>query len=603
MTTPEDTPRNITLTGSDPDGNALTFIIVTGPAHGMLSGGAPNVTYTPNSNYNGPDSFTFKVNDGSADSSVATVSINVTPVNDPPVANSQSVTTPEDTPRSITLTGSDVDGDSLTFTIVTGVAHGTLSGGGANVTYTPNANYNGPDSFTFKVNDGTADSNVATVSINVTPVNDPPVANAQSVTTPEDTPIGITLTGSDVDGDALSFTIVTGPAHGTLSGSGANVIYTPNANYNGPDSFTFKVNDGTVDSNVATVSIDVTPVNDAPVANPQSVITPEDTPIAITLTGSDVDGDPLTFAIVTGPAHGTLSGSGANVTYTPNANYNGPDSFTFRVNDGTVNSNIATVSIRVTPVNDPPVANPQTVSACASSSTPIVLTGSDPVEGSPVTFIIVTPPLHGTLSGTPPNVTYTPATFTTGDSFTFKVNDGESDSNIATVTLVDRTPPTISCPADVTVGSKCGAAGRVVGYPAPIAGDFCSRTVAVSCSNPSGSTFPNGMTTVTCTAVDLAGNSSSCSFHVTVRTPQFAIQALIDRVVAILGPQEAGSFVAKLEAALQSLEKDCHLTPAINQLEAFIREVDAQRGKKLTDAQADELIAAAQQIIAQLLQP
>jgi hypothetical protein len=105
-----------------------------------------------------------------------------------------------------------------------------------------------------------------------------------------------------------------------------------------------------------------------------------------------------------------------------------------------------------------------------------------------------------------------------------------------------------------------------------------------------------------CTAVDLAGNSNSCSFHVTVRSPEVAIQALIDRVIAILGPQDAGSFVAKLNAALQSLAKDCHLTPAINQIEAFIREVDAQRGKKLTDAQADELTAAAQAIIAQLLQ-
>jgi hypothetical protein len=103
------------------------------------------------------------------------------------------------------------------------------------------------------------------------------------------------------------------------------------------------------------VTISVTPVNDAPIASDQSVTTPEDTPVAITLTGSDVDGDSLTYTVVTQPQHGTLSGSGASLTYTPAADYSGPDGFTFRVNDGTVDSNVATVSVTVTPgVNLPP---------------------------------------------------------------------------------------------------------------------------------------------------------------------------------------------------------------------------------------------------------
>src|SRR5207244_5743775 len=108
-------------------------------------------------------------------------------------------------------------------------------------------------------------------------------------------------------------------------------------------------------SNTATVSITVIPVNDAPVAAVQSVTTTEDTPKAITLSAADVDGDPLTYAIVTGPAHGTLSGTVPNLTYTPAPNYNGPDGFTFKANDGTIDSNVAAVSISVTPVNDPPV--------------------------------------------------------------------------------------------------------------------------------------------------------------------------------------------------------------------------------------------------------
>jgi hypothetical protein len=282
-----------------------------------------------------------------------TVQVTVEPavvVNNPPTANSQSVSTPEDTPASITLTGTDPDGDSLTFAIGTGPTSGTLSGTAPNVTYTPNANFSGADSFTFTVNDGTVDSAAATVSITVTAANDAPTADPQSVSTAEDTALPITLTGSDPDGDALTFAIATQPTNGTLSGTAPNVTYTPNADFNGADSFTFTVNDGTVDSAAATVSITVTAANDAPTADAQPVSTDEDVPVDITLTGSDPDGDALTFAIATGPTSGTLSGTldgDELVTYTPNAGFTGADSFTFTVNDGTQNSAPATVSITV----------------------------------------------------------------------------------------------------------------------------------------------------------------------------------------------------------------------------------------------------------------
>lgn len=435
ITTPEDTPVNITLTGSDLDGDALTYTIVSSPSHGSISGTLPNLVYTPNANYNGPDSFTFRVNDGSVDSTLATVSITVTPVNDAPVASNQSVTTPEDTPVNVSLVASDIDGDALSYIIVTAPTHGTLSGSGANLVYTPNANYHGPDSFTFKANDGSLDSNVATVSISVTSVNDAPVASNQSVTTPEDTPVDISLVATDSDGDVLSYSLVTAPAHGTITISGSVFRYTPNANYNGSDSFTFKANDGTVDSNIGTVSITVTPVNDAPVASNQSVTTPEDTSVAITLVATDVDGDSLTYTVVTPPAHGTLSGTGANLTYTPNANYNGPDSFTFRANDGTANSNVATVSINVTSVNDAPVASNQSVSTPEDTPRVITVVATD-ADGDSLTYTIVSGPTNGTISGTGPNFTYTPnANYNGSDSFTFRANDGSLNSNVATVSI------------------------------------------------------------------------------------------------------------------------------------------------------------------------
>lgn len=446
ITTPEDTPKAITLSATDVDGGPLTYSIVSGPTHGTLSGSGANLTYTPSLNFNGNDSFTFKSNDGFIDSNIATVNIIIAPVQDAPVADNQAVTLLEDQVKAIVLTGSDVDGDVLTFIIVANPTHGTLSGSGANLTYTPFANYNGPDNFTFKTNDGNSDSNVATVSITISPVNDVPIANNQALTTTEDTALPITLTGNDADGNPLTFTIVTPPVHGILSGTAPAITYTPALNYNGPDNFTFTVNDGLVTSNAATISIVVTAINDAPIAANQIITLPEDVAIAINLSATDAEGSALTYSIVSPPAHGTMSGTAPAVTYTPTLNYDGPDNFTFKANDGSVDSNIATVSITVTPVNDAPIADAQSVSYLLNTPKAITLTGSD-VEGSSLTFVLLSGPSNGVVSGAAPNLTYTPNIgFTGTDNFTFKVNDGSTDSNIATVSLFllpgSNVPPT-----------------------------------------------------------------------------------------------------------------------------------------------------------------
>src|SRR5207244_11903277 len=144
-----------------------------------------------------PPYSTLSGTDAALTSAAATVSITVTAVNDAPVANAQSVTTAEDTAAAIVLTGSDVDGDALTYVVATQPAHGTLTGTAPNVTYTPALNYNGPDSFTFTVKDATLVSTAATVTITVTPVTDPPVANAQSVTRSEERRAGIELNESE----------------------------------------------------------------------------------------------------------------------------------------------------------------------------------------------------------------------------------------------------------------------------------------------------------------------------------------------------------------------------------------------------------------------
>ncbi|MGV3620568.1 MAG: Ig-like domain-containing protein, partial [Archangium sp.] len=382
QTTNEDTALAVTLSATDPDNGALTYTVLSGPTMGSLSGTPPNLTYTPNANANGSDSFTFKANDGTFDSNAATVSITITPVNDAPVANAAVFTVAEDGTLNITLSGSDVDGDPLTFT-ASSPANGALTGTGANRVYTPNANAFGSDSFTFTVNDGTVSSSPATIGITVTPANDAPVAIASSVTTAEDTAVAVALLANDVDGDALIYT-VGAPTHGSLSGIAPNLVYTPAANYFGSDAFTFTVSDGSLASAPVTVSLAITAVNDAPTANAQTLTTAEDAQLSITLSGSDVDGDALSY-VVGSPAHGTLSGAAPNLTYTPNAEFHGSDAFTFSVNDGQASSTTATITLTITSVNDAPVADAANATTQEDTAVGITLTGTD-VDGDALTF-------------------------------------------------------------------------------------------------------------------------------------------------------------------------------------------------------------------------
>jgi len=237
VVTNEDNSVPITLSGTDPNsGQTLTFAVVSGPnpSRGVLSGTPPNLTYTPNLNFFGNDSFTFTANDGLATSISATVSIRVTAVNDAPIANDQSVTATEDTPKSITMTGSDVDSVGLTFSIGTGPSHGQLTGTGATRTYTPAPNYNGPDSFTFVASDGLLPSIPATVSINVGGVNDPPVlANPISDrTTTAGSPFSFTFaanTFADVDAAVLTYTTSLLPSWLTFTPATRTFSGTPRA--------------------------------------------------------------------------------------------------------------------------------------------------------------------------------------------------------------------------------------------------------------------------------------------------------------------------------------------------------------------------------------
>jgi len=461
VVTSEDTAKTGALTGSDVDGNTLTFAKVSDPSHGSVTVNVTTgaYTYTPAVNYNGTDSFTFKVNDGSLDAEAATVTLVISAVNDAPTASPTSATTIEDTTQAGTLTGNDVEGSSLTFAKVSDPSHGsvTVNATTGAYTYIPASNYNGTDSFTFKVNDGTLNSEAATVSLVISAVNDAPTASAASATTSEDTAKTGTLTGTDVEGSTLTFAKVSDPSHGslTVNASTGAYTYTPAANYDGTDSFTFKVNDGALDSDTATITLTVSAVNDAPLGTATSITTDEDTAKTGTLVGTDIEGSTLTFAKVSDPSHGsvTVNATTGAYTYTPAANFNGTDSFTFKVNDGVADSEAATVLITVGSVNDAPVVTDLRTSTAEDIALSGRLSGTDP-EGSALTWIQVAAPSHGsvTLNAITGAYVYTPvANYNGTDSFTFKVNDGALDSETATVfitlTAVNDAPTAVAISA------------------------------------------------------------------------------------------------------------------------------------------------------------
>jgi hypothetical protein len=304
---------------------------------------------------------------------------------------------------------------------------------------------------------------------NHSPVNHEPIAADQSIETDEDTSTVITLTGTDPDRDPLSFHVVTDPGKGALSGTPPDLTYTPDADYNGADSFTFKVNDGKRDSSNATVTILVHPLNDSPDGQPQSIEMDEDSSVSITLEGSDVDGDDVTYTVVSQTEHGLLDGMAPDLTYTPDPDYNGPDSFTFKVNDGTVDSSPSEVSIKVLPVNDAPVAHASSDRDFYYVGDDVILDGStsQDVDGDVLTYhwafrscpMDPVPELSDASKANPSFVPYAPGLY----KMELTVHDGAMDSaEPALVALVVTFAPFAATenslsPSDGVAGDHFGA--------------------------------------------------------------------------------------------------------------------------------------------------
>jgi VCBS repeat-containing protein len=258
----EDTAKTITVTATDGNGDALTYS-AAGATKGTVTGGTNGqFTYTPNANANGTDSFTVTIDDGKGGTTTQLVNVTIAAVNDAPVANTVApVTTAEDTPATINVVASDVDGDTLTYTATAQNGSVAIGANGA-LTYTPNANFNGTDSVVITVADGNGGTTTQTVAVTVTPVNDAPVTAAtQAVTTAEDTATTVTVTGSDVDGDTLTYSAGTASDGVVTAGAASgDFVYTPNADFNGADSFVVTVADGNGGTTTQTINVSVSAV-------------------------------------------------------------------------------------------------------------------------------------------------------------------------------------------------------------------------------------------------------------------------------------------------------------------------------------------------------
>ncbi|HYH58054.1 MAG TPA: Ig-like domain-containing protein [Thermoleophilaceae bacterium] len=325
-----------------------------------ITGAGTGVSYEPNPDFCGEDTFTYTLTGGST----ATVTVTVTCLPDEPVAVDDVATVAEDSgATAIDVRANDTDADGGAPAPVESVIDGTdgsveIIGGGAGVSYEPNPDFCGEDTFIYTLTGGSA----ATVTVTVTCVDDGPVAVNDVATVAEDaaaTVLNVLANDTDGDGGAKSVGAKTNGTYGavTVGAGAANVTYKPNSNYCGPDSFTYTVNGG--DS--ATVSVTVTCADDAPTAVNDAKTVAEDSPatvVNVLANDTDADGGAKTVAAKTNGAHGTVAigAGGANVTYKPAANYCGSDSFTYTLNGGSK----ATVAMTVTCVAEPDLQAPNT---------------------------------------------------------------------------------------------------------------------------------------------------------------------------------------------------------------------------------------------------
>jgi ELWxxDGT repeat protein len=456
----EDTPylieAAVLLQGfADPDGDTLSVANLTASNGTLVDNGDGTWTYTPQAEFNGVVSLTYDVADGNGGSLAAQQSFEIAAVNDVPTgsATADLVDGSEDTPYVITAAlllqdFSDVDGDPLSVANLS-ADHGSLvDNGNGTWTFRPTAHYNGTVSLSYDVIDGNGGSVAATQGFALAAVNDAPAGSATALLADatEDMPYVISAAAllqgfADVDGDTLAVADLAASRGSLIDNGDGTWTYTPDPDDFGTVVLTYDVVDGNGGSVPAERSFEVLPVNDAPVAADDSVATDEDQPLVGTLpAASDVESDTITYALESQATHGTVVvAANGSYTYTPGANFNGSDSFSYTVSDGNGGSNTYAVDVTVNPVNDNPVANADSASTAKNTAVTIAVLAndSDADAGDTLTVSGFTQPANGTLVlGAGGSFVFTPKNNWTGTTtFSYTIGDGNGGSATAQVTV------------------------------------------------------------------------------------------------------------------------------------------------------------------------
>lgn len=460
---------------SDLEGDTLQITSFSAPTQGgtvRIEDQGTNDTsddtlvYTPLAGFEGTDTFTYLIGDGNGGEDTASVSVTVeAQPNQAPDAVNDTASTGFDTPLTINVLSNDTDpdGDTLSITEVTQGTNGSVAIDGTNVVYTPNAGFEGSDSFTYTISDGNGGEDTATVTVTVDeePNADPDAVN-DSASTAFDTPatISVLSNDTDADGDTLSITAVTQGANGSVVIDGTNVVYTPNAGFEGDDSFTYTVSDGNGGEDTATVSITVEEQpNTAPDAANDTAGTGFETPVTVNVLANDIDddGDTLSISGVTQGGNGSVAIDGTSVVYTPDAGFSGVDTFTYTISDG--NGGEDTASVEVT-VDAEPNTAPDAVNDTAGTGfeTPVtisVLSNDTDDDGDTLSISEVTQGTNGSVAIDGTSVVYTPDDgFSGDDSFTYTISDGNGGTDTATVSVtVDEAPNTAPDAVNDTAGT------------------------------------------------------------------------------------------------------------------------------------------------------
>ena len=454
------TPVVIPVLTNDVSGSgALQVVSLTQPAMGRIQLNADqSITYRPNAGFVGTDSFNYEAADGTGQRSSATVTVEVRPADGVPVALSDSVTTPAGTPVVISLLANDADpeGGPLTIVAVGKPGHGAVALGPGVVTYTPASGFVGSDSFSYQIADAAGQRAGATVSVQVLPPNQPPVASDDRATTPAGQAIVIPVLGNDADPEAAGLIVANlgAPANGcVVLNANQTLTYTPNVGFAGTDSFSYVAADPLGAKATATVQVDVVAPGSPPTAKDDVATTQVGVPVTIAVLANDSDpgSGPLAVVGLGKPGHGKVSlGANQSVIYTPDPGYAGPDSFSYTI-EGAAGRASAVVSVNVVADNLAPEARNESALTYRNQAVTIPILANDiEPEGEALRVIGLGKPSRGQAKlNANQTVTYTPQTGYVGpDSFTYTIADPGDRTSTASVAITVAEPPLLLAAAD-----------------------------------------------------------------------------------------------------------------------------------------------------------